>query len=208
MTASADVVAPFHDMFVASAGVAGALIGLLFVAISVAPHRVTGDAAEHAHRIRASAALVAFTNALTISLFALIPGVGIGITTIVVGVFGLLFVASSLLSVLRLRRSTSVAFRHVTFLAGLCAVFVIEAYEGLRFEADERSDPVSTIAVVIVVCFLIGIARSWELIGATRFGLASEVVATMRQRDRGEAPPVAQSDPATGDGGPEPAAGD
>ncbi|HEY1539845.1 MAG TPA: hypothetical protein VGF63_10645 [Solirubrobacteraceae bacterium] len=200
MTASADVVAPFHDMFVASAGVAGALIGLLFVAISVAPHRVTGEAAEHANRIRASAALAAFTNALTISLFALIPGVGLGVTTIIVGFVGLFFVASSLLSVLRLRRTTSVAFRHVTFLAGLCAIFAVEAYEGVRFEGDGRSDPVSTIAVLIVVCFLVGIARAWELIGATRFGLASEVVATMRRRDHGEVPQGAPSDPETDDG--------
>jgi hypothetical protein len=183
--ASVRAVEPFHEFFLASAGVAGALIGLLFVAISVAPHRVTGDAADPAHRIRASAALTAFTNALTISLFALIPSVGLGVTTTIVGVLGLLFVAGSLLFVLRLRRTTSVALRDVSFLLGLFAVFAMEIVEGARFISDGAADPVSTIAILTIVCFLIGIARAWELIDAPSIGLTSELVAAHRRRTRG-----------------------
>jgi hypothetical protein len=197
MSSSERVVEQFHDLFLASAGVAGALIGLLFVAISVAPHRVTGDAAELAHRIRASAALTAFTNALTISLFALIPTVGLGTTTAVVGGVGLLFVAGSLLSVLRLRRTEDVAFRDVTFLVGLVAVFVGELLAGIHLSRhDDRSGSVSTIAILMIVCFIVGIARAWELIGAQSIGLTSEVVRTVRDHGHGGPVPTAGSRPA------------
>jgi hypothetical protein len=110
-----------HDFFLGSAGVAGALIGLLFVAISVSAGRLSGDGAQ-AHRIRAAAALTAFTNALAVSLFALIPG--------------------------------------------------------------------HTIAILVVVCFLVGISRSWELMGGPSIGFTHEVTALVRghEPERQDAP--------------------
>jgi hypothetical protein len=51
--------ASFHDFFSASAAVAGALIGLLFVAISVTPGQVTGDTASAEHQVTAGVYAIA-----------------------------------------------------------------------------------------------------------------------------------------------------
>ena len=156
------VPAGVHDFFVASASVAGALIGLLF---------------------------------------ALVPGQKVGATAVAVAAVGLTLVAASLLSLIRLRevRLREVRLgtvRDALFLAGLAVTFVVQMIQG----ADVIAQPgdaaaVNTIAILVVVCFLIGIARAWELIGGPSIGLASEVIALIRGHEEGADAPVREQPP-------------
>src|SRR6202012_3688086 len=172
----------FHDFFAASAAVVGALIGLLFVAITVSQGRLAEEGGSQSHRIRASAALTVFTNALTVSLFALIPGLHLGWPALIAAVLGEIFVFASLLSLRRVREEKSGQYRESFFLRGLAGVSGFQLVAGIELiDTPESLGDVRTLAILVVVCALGGIARSWELIGGPQIGLRHEVATSVRR---------------------------
>jgi hypothetical protein len=173
-----------HDFFAASAGVAGALIGLLFVAISVAPERVLGPEASEVHAVRAAATLTAFSNALTVSLFSLIPGFHTGGPATAVSLVGLAFILRAMLSVAPAWRDGRVQLLDFSFLVGLAVVFVVQLVYAIQLDGHEADrNALQTVCVLVVVCFLIGIARAWELVGGPRFDFGRILAARRRSPD-------------------------
>jgi hypothetical protein len=200
----------FHEFFAAAAGVAGALVGLLFVAVSVTMERMEEQGETQIHRVRAATALTAFSNALTVSLFALIPGVNLGYTAFVVGVLGALFVIGALLSMLRLGLRRPGDLRSALFLVGLIVVLVFQLSSGIKLLAHHGNrGAYQTIAILVVACFVIGISRSWELIGGPSIGVTHELFAFGRahragdgRADGGEGIDGAEGEGAAGSGAP------
>src|SRR5579862_8158803 len=76
----------YDGYFTASTAAAGALIGLLFVAVALRPDSVFGAHASHTGRVRAGSAFTGLVNAFFISLIALIPDANLGYPAVVLGV--------------------------------------------------------------------------------------------------------------------------
>ena len=172
-----------HQFFAACASVAGALIGLLFVAISVAPERILGPEASDVHGVRAAATLTAFTNALTVVLFGLIPGFNAGYAAMIIAIIGLLFITGALLRLLPGWRAGQIRVLDLTFLIGLLAVFVVQLIAGIGLERHARdSNDLQILCVLVIVCFLIGIERAWELVGGPSVTLHHELFARVQER--------------------------
>jgi hypothetical protein len=172
----------YHEFFTAAAGVAGALVGLLFVAVSVTMERMEEQGETQIHRIRAATALTAFSNALTVSLFALIPGVNVGYAAFWLGVFGALFVIGALLSMIRLGLRRPGEMRGSLFLIGLIVVLGFQLSAGIRL--INHHGAYETLSILVVVCFAVGISRSWELIGGPSIGIFHEIFTFGRMHTR------------------------
>lgn len=88
--------AEWHDLFVACAGAAAALAGLLFVAISINLERILAYPTLPA---RALEALVLLGAVLIVSLFGLVPDAGrttLGVELLVIGLVATAFVTASI----------------------------------------------------------------------------------------------------------------
>jgi hypothetical protein len=169
----------FHDFFVASAGVAGALIGLLFVAISVHPEQIGADG-DASVRFRPSAALSALLNPLLLSLLLLIPGTAASSSILAVGVAGIVAVVALLVGVFRelVHQPRLALARSVVLLLGQGAVYAVQVSLGVRLlRGADATAPLQTLCVLIIVLFVIGIERAWEFVGARMLGLLGTVFA-------------------------------
>ncbi len=168
--------ATYRELYVAIAGCAGALTGLLFVALSVSPHR-DGPPGRHVIRqVRAAAALLAFTNALAISLFSLVPGTNVGYPAVAMGVSGVLFTAAGTRSILaspytrhRWRRQAGLIFL-------LFVIFGAELVNGFSALAHPTANaPLQGISYSLVGSLIVGVARAWELVGDRETGIFSSI---------------------------------
>jgi hypothetical protein len=167
----------YRELFTAVATCAAGLTGLLFVAISVSPR--DGKPAQPAviHHIRAASALVAFTNALVVSLFGLVPGNSAGKAAIAVGAVGILFTVASVRSIVTSRDvSGRQAFRQAGLITLLLAAFGVELGCGIGVTVNRTAvfGP-ELLGDVLIVMLLIGIARAWELVGARDTGILSSL---------------------------------
>jgi hypothetical protein len=159
----------YHAFFTDSAEVAGSLIGLLFVAVSLSPDKLGGSDAQF--QVRAVMAFAVLTNGLIIALIALLPGDNLAVTGIVLSCAGVStsvgLGAISFRHAVRPRR-----FRALLGVSAVMALFVVQLVNSIRLDASpQRSGPIGVEALLIVASFGFAIERAWDLVGVGRTGM-------------------------------------
>ena len=170
----------YHDFFSGCATIAGALIGLLFVAISVSPEKLTGDTARTDHQVRAGAAFSALVNTMVIALVALLPGSDLGEASLILAAAGL---ATTVGLVLVLYREHSTVKRSdATMFLIMLVLYGLQLANSIKLEAAPRDvSRVNDQGLLAIAFFLFGIARAWQLVGAREFNLMATVAAMIHR---------------------------
>ncbi len=167
----------YRDLFAAIAGCAAGLTGLLFVAMSVSPSRGKAASAHVVQQVRAAAALLAFTNALAVSLFGLVPGTNVGYPAFALGIIGLMFTAAGTRSIFSTRSMLRQHWRRQVGLIGLLlAIFGSELVNGVIVLVHPSTiNSVQGISYAIVASLIVGVARAWELVGDRDTGIIASI---------------------------------
>ena len=179
----------FHDFFSGCATIAGALIGLLFVAISVSPEKLTGDTARTDHQVKAAAAFSALVNTMVIALVALLPGTDLGEAGVILAAAGL---ATTLgLIIVLYRERGRVRRGDATMFLILLVLYGLQLANSIKLGAAPHNvSGVSNQGLLAIGFFLVGIARAWQLVGAREFNLASTVAGMIHRPGRASLHPA------------------
>lgn len=166
----------FTAFFAASAGAAAALVGLLFIAVSIAPQRVAGPNAPTAHRLVAAAVLGQLSDAFFVSLIALIPSLDVAGSVLALALlYFASFFPTSVIVTFRQRGALS-RLRHATIPLAALVLYGWQAIVALNLRADPTDvGQVYELTFLLLSLFGVSLVRSWELLGATRVGLLSRL---------------------------------
>ena len=161
----------FANFFIASASAGGALVGLLFVAVSIAPEQIVAAQAPVERQAVSGSAFTALMNAFFISLFALIPNFNIGFIIIP---FSFICLLTSLIQAWRLLRRTNnwqSLLRRAVLVIISFTLYGLEMWNGYQlFTYPSQPGNVYGLISCLLGAFAIGLIRAWELLGVRRYG--------------------------------------
>jgi hypothetical protein len=162
----------YNDFFAGSATIAGALVGLLFVALSIQPER-NRDRHSVEHRAVAGTAFTALIDALFTSLIGLQPGAGLQYGAVIFGSIGLLSSINLARRLWAAKSKVQLSRRWSTFMGFIIVVYAAQLIVGLW--PMSSANEASYTAAFIYAMFSLGIARSWELLGMQSTSLVETI---------------------------------
>ncbi len=142
--------------FAAATAAAGALIGLLFVAISLKPEDIFGESAQATPRRLAESSFTALVNAFFVSLVAIVPRTNLGWVACIMAILSLYSTFARRIHAPDASDIGTLAFAVVIYLGQLGIGIALLVVPG-------DADLVYKLAYLTVAAFAIALARAWAL---------------------------------------------
>jgi hypothetical protein len=167
------VLSRYENFFIASSGASAAILGLLFVAVTVA----NTDDADHKTRERrtvlAGSAFLALIDAFFVSIVSLTGGaVALGLSSVVMATVGLLGTSRLIPRAWRAGNfSRGFPTRKLNLIfAGISAGgYAVQLGLAAALLADDRSSALQRALVLVVVCLYgSALGRAWDVMGISR----------------------------------------
>lgn len=176
------VTSEYQPFFNASVAASAALIGLLFVSVSIAPERIFGAEADPRRQAQAISAFSALANVFFISMSSLIPGVLIGLVVTAVAGASSLQLLGLLVRMRRYRADPITAVRGAILFVVSALVYGTELYLGLVLWMRPSTAALVGLLEVLLGAYAIGLGRAWQLLGAPRLGLVTYLLDFLERR--------------------------
>ena len=158
----------FTSFFAASAGAGAALLGLLFVSISISPEDKIAENAQVERRTSAYGALTLLMNAFFISLTALLPG-NYGLPVITFAVLSFALAVQNSITILRPHPDSSKLSSRLLIVLANLFLYILQGYYGILLIMNPKGPaPVFYLTNLLLVVYVLGIIRAWELLGGMR----------------------------------------
>jgi hypothetical protein len=147
-----------YDAYLAAtATAAAALIGLLFVAVSVRDDTIFGPNAMPGGEALAITAFTGLVNSFVVSMFGLIPKINIGEPAVIMAVI-------SIVAIVRLQRRLHTG-RNLIVLAITLLAYAAQLGLGVLLLVDSHdSNQLINLSIIIFVTLIVSLQRAWSLL--------------------------------------------
>lgn len=160
------------NYFIASTGAGAALVGLIFVAVSLSPKETVMSGAVPERRAVAGGSFLALINAFFISLSALNTSMNLGWNVLILSIIGLI---NSLLLGIPLftkKRSRGKLIANALLVLLSLIIYGNELYQAVNLIRDPSNvGAVYALAGTLQYVYAIGLLRAWELLGVEQIGI-------------------------------------
>ena len=155
-----------------STGASAALLGLLFVAIQLAPARTVGATAPVGRRSTAESTFTALVNVFFISLVGLTPGTHIGIVTVIMALIGLVGTLRLGGDYRHTRLTRQGPLRAATLLLASLVVYALELLYAVQLlRTPSAVGSLDNLIDVLIAVYGLGLAHAWSLVGGQSKGI-------------------------------------